>query len=125
MPSNDFVFHKPPFRIQLVDIAARRARQGFTGVETATFVVSLKQPIFEQLREALVDLVEPATVIWATTVLFDDFGLVAMEAHSHSRDQTISTAPKSHLPGFTLLLRIPSRKLDRRIQCGNGNENAR
>jgi rsbT co-antagonist protein RsbR len=90
MPSNDFVIRKPPVRIQLVDIAARRARQGFTAVETAAFIFSLRQPTFEPLREASVDLVELATVTWATNVLFDGFGLVAMEAHSHSRDQTIA-----------------------------------
>src|ERR1700744_2278451 len=35
-------------RAYLADTSARRARQGFTPSETATFVFSLKQPMFSQ-----------------------------------------------------------------------------
>jgi rsbT co-antagonist protein RsbR len=34
----------------LSDISRARARQGFTPTETATFVFSLKQPVFDMLR---------------------------------------------------------------------------
>ena len=37
----------------LQDISASRARQGFTPSETATFVLSLKQPLFKTIRQEL------------------------------------------------------------------------
>ncbi len=37
----------------LQDISASRARQGFSSVEVATFVLSLKQPLFASIREEL------------------------------------------------------------------------
>jgi rsbT co-antagonist protein RsbR len=40
-----------PVRAFLADVSAHRARQGFTPVETATFVFSLKQPLYKRLRE--------------------------------------------------------------------------
>src|SRR5262245_54187366 len=38
----------------LADISLARARQGFSPSETATFVFSLKQPLFQRMREELV-----------------------------------------------------------------------
>src|SRR5262245_47226902 len=42
-------------REQLVRLSRSRAEQGFSPSETATFVFSLKQPLFERLRQAISD----------------------------------------------------------------------
>lgn len=39
----------------LAEISQSRARQGFTPIETASFVFSLKEPLFAYLRTALAD----------------------------------------------------------------------
>src|SRR5262245_44856589 len=41
-------------RALLADISQSRARQGFSPSETATFVFSLKEPLFQRLRKELV-----------------------------------------------------------------------
>src|SRR5579875_454511 len=42
-----------PVRDYLTEIAESRVEQGFTPAETAMFILSLKQPIFKALRDAL------------------------------------------------------------------------
>src|SRR5688572_13958463 len=39
-----------PVRELLTDLSSRRAAQGYSPAETATFVFSLKQPVFARLR---------------------------------------------------------------------------
>jgi rsbT co-antagonist protein RsbR len=78
-------------RVSLADIATHRARQGFSPVETATFVFSLKQPLFTQLRAALVnDQAQLAALTWSINVLLDSFGLYTMEVYQKSREQVIA-----------------------------------
>ncbi|HSX86329.1 MAG TPA: RsbRD N-terminal domain-containing protein, partial [Cellvibrio sp.] len=45
----------------LTEISQARVRQGYTPIETASFMFSLKEPIFEYLRKALVDFPQQAT----------------------------------------------------------------
>jgi rsbT co-antagonist protein RsbR len=78
-------------RASIADIATHRARQGFSPVETATFVFSLKQPLFTQLRKALVnDPAQLAALTWSINVLLDSFGLYTMEVYQKSREQVIA-----------------------------------
>jgi hypothetical protein len=42
-----------PVRDQLADVAKTRARRGFSASETATFVFSLKEPLFARLQGQL------------------------------------------------------------------------
>jgi rsbT co-antagonist protein RsbR len=78
-------------RVFLADVSAQRARQGFTPVETATFVFSLKQPLFTQLRDTLSSQpAELAEITWSINVLLDTFGLFTMEVYQKSREQVIS-----------------------------------
>jgi len=63
-------------RAFLADMSAQRARQGFSPVETAMFVFSLKQPLVTRLRAALAN--EPAMLAdltWTISALFDELGL--------------------------------------------------
>ena len=77
-------------RAGLEAISAGRARQGFTPVETATFVFSLKQPLFTRLRSAIGhDAGALADEIWRATVILDALGLYTTEVYQKSRDEII------------------------------------
>jgi rsbT co-antagonist protein RsbR len=75
----------------LSELSTSRALQGFSPVETATFVMSLKKPLFSRLRaefgkdgEALADL------LWQVTVLVDQLGLFTTEAFQKAREEVIA-----------------------------------
>jgi rsbT co-antagonist protein RsbR len=75
----------------LAEISRQRAIQGLTPSETATFVFSLKQPLFSNLRTEYVGndqkLLEE---IWAVTELLDKLGLYTVEVFSKTREQVIT-----------------------------------
>ena len=73
----------------LARISESRARQGFTPSETATFVFSLKEPLFNRLRAATTDSSVLAQDVWTTTKLLDSLGLFTTELHQKSRDSVI------------------------------------
>jgi rsbT co-antagonist protein RsbR len=64
--------------------------QGFSPTETAIFVLSLKQPMFERLRgEFGGDAQGLAEDVWSTTALLDKLGLFTVEAFVKSREELI------------------------------------
>src|SRR5205085_9194783 len=74
----------------LTEIARTRARQGFTPVETATFIFSLKLPVFARLRqEYATDATSLGAEIWTATELIDRLGLLATDAYQKTRDEVI------------------------------------
>jgi rsbT co-antagonist protein RsbR len=79
-----------PVREMLSRVSASRARQGFSPSETATFVLSLKQPLFRQLRENVPDANRLVDEIWATTALIDALGLYTTEAYQTARNEIIA-----------------------------------
>ncbi|HEX2552695.1 MAG TPA: STAS domain-containing protein [Microvirga sp.] len=79
-----------PVREFLSDLSRSRASLGFSSSETAMFVFSLKQPLFERLQqENRKDADAFATEAWALTLLLDQFGLHVMEAYQRSREEVI------------------------------------
>ena len=78
-----------PVRDLLTNLSASRARQGFSPSETATFVFSLKQPLFTQIRKATNDVHSLADETWAATVLLDKLGLYTVEMFQKSREELI------------------------------------
>ena len=67
-----------------------RGLQGFTPSETATFVFSLKQPLFSALRKSGEN--DPAELVenmWAADLLLDKLGLYTTEAYQQSREEVI------------------------------------
>ncbi|MFL9828124.1 STAS domain-containing protein [Rhodoplanes sp. SY1] len=79
-----------PLRDMLTDISRSRAVQGFTPTETATFVFSLKQPLFDALSTTKgVDSDTLARTIWDVTLMLDALGLHTMEAFQKTREETI------------------------------------
>jgi rsbT co-antagonist protein RsbR len=74
----------------LADLSRTRAAQGFSPSETATFVFSLKQPIFDMLRRGLSDVEELVREMWLTNALLDKLGLYTVEVYLQSRESIIS-----------------------------------
>ena len=74
----------------LARMSRSRAVQGFSSSETATFVFSLKQPLFERLRSELgSDAQGLADEVWATTDLLDKLGLFTTETYVKGREEII------------------------------------
>jgi rsbT co-antagonist protein RsbR len=74
----------------LADISSTRAKAGSTPSETATFVFSLKQPLFGSLRRGFEG--DPATLAaasWTVNTLLDKLGLYTIEVFQRTRDQII------------------------------------
>ena len=77
-------------RALLTDLARDRAMAGFSPTETATFVFSLKQPLFVALRDALAD--DPKRLsdeLWAVSLMLDKLGLFSIEAYQKGREEVI------------------------------------
>ncbi len=75
----------------LAGISRSRALQGFSPAETATFVLSLKQPVFGRLRAQLEKSpAEFADAIWSATSLLDKLALHTTELYQKSREEVIS-----------------------------------
>lgn len=78
-----------PVKDFLGQIARSRVSQGFTPSETAMFVFSLKQPLFDILRTTIKDGKDLANDMWAATMLLDQLGLQIMELHQQNREEVI------------------------------------
>ena len=79
-----------PVREFLTAISASRARLGFSPAETATFVFSVKQPIFTLLRQELgKDAGTLADEWWAATQVVDALGIYTTEVYQKGREQVI------------------------------------
>jgi rsbT co-antagonist protein RsbR len=76
-------------REMLSSISRSRSQKGFTPTETATFVFSFKQPLFDRLRQQLTDPVELGEEIWYATTLLDRLGLLVVEAYQKAREEVI------------------------------------
>ncbi|WP_375383580.1 STAS domain-containing protein [uncultured Sphingomonas sp.] len=74
----------------LGEISRSRAIQGFTPTETAMFVLSLKEPLFEQVRASYADdAARVASVGWEMTQILDQLGLYTMEVYQRSREEVV------------------------------------
>jgi rsbT co-antagonist protein RsbR len=90
----------------LSEISARRATQGYSPAETATFVFSLKQPVFKRLRKEITDAQALADAFWAATLLIDQLGLYTTEAYQKTREQVISRQQRELLELSTPVVQL-------------------
>lgn len=77
-------------REMLTSISRIRSQKGFTPTETATFVFSFKQPLFDRLSSELVE--NGATLVeetWLATSLLDKLGLFTTEVYQKNREEMI------------------------------------
>ena len=79
-----------PARSLLGEISRSRAAQGFTPAETATFVLSLKEPLFEELQAKYAgDAQTVANAGWRLTQVIDQLGLHTMEVYQRTREEVV------------------------------------
>src|SRR5258705_2426022 len=78
-----------PVKEVLSSISRSRALQGFSPSETATFVFSLKQPLFEVLKGDSLQAPEHADGIWQITLLLDNLVRYTIEVFQRSREAII------------------------------------
>ena len=79
-----------PARAMLAELSRSRALQGFSPSETATFIFSLKQPLFNALnRDKTLSAEQIASTVWATTALLDELGLFTLEIFQKAREEVI------------------------------------
>jgi rsbT co-antagonist protein RsbR len=74
----------------LEEVSRARTLRGATPTQTATFVFSLKGPLFELLgREVGKDATTLAREVWTATLLLDKLGLYTTEVFQKSREEVI------------------------------------
>ncbi|MDB6090845.1 MAG: hypothetical protein JWN85_3629 [Gammaproteobacteria bacterium] len=74
----------------LARLSRSRAQQGFSSAETATFVFSLKQPLFTRLRtEFAQDAQGLADEMWIANNVLDRLGLYTTEMYLKGREEVI------------------------------------
>jgi rsbT co-antagonist protein RsbR len=74
----------------LTSISRSRSQKGFTSSETATFIFSFKQPLFDRLRQELAgDGIALAEATWLATTLLDKLGLWTVESYQKAREEVI------------------------------------
>ena len=76
-------------RLILDEVSRGRALRGATPTQTATFVFSLKAPLFELLGREIKDAPTLAREVWIATVLLDKLGLYTTEIFQKSREEVI------------------------------------
>jgi rsbT co-antagonist protein RsbR len=76
-------------RQMLDELSETRAQQGFSPSETAMFVFSLKQPLFDRLQSAAGGGVEALSRLWSTNLLLDKLGLYTTEVSQRGRERVI------------------------------------
>jgi rsbT co-antagonist protein RsbR len=75
-------------RSQLDELSRSRVTDGFSPSETATFVFSIKQPLFDLLRANLAGD-ELAAAMWNASTVIDGLGLLTTESHQRTREEVI------------------------------------
>jgi rsbT co-antagonist protein RsbR len=79
-----------PVRAMLGDLSKSRALQGFSPSETAMFVFSLKQPLFNTLnRDSSLSAKQIVDLTWSVSLLLDELGLYTLEMYQKSREEVI------------------------------------
>jgi rsbT co-antagonist protein RsbR len=79
-----------PAKAMLNELSHSRAQQGFSPTETATFIFSLKQPLFNAVsREKTMTAERTAAMVWGLTALLDEIGLYTLDIFQKSREEVI------------------------------------
>ena len=80
-----------PVREMLGELSRSRATQGFSPTQVATFVFSLKQPLFTRVRTFLKDDAPALSqALWDITTLVDSLGLHTTEVYQQARESVIA-----------------------------------
>ena len=96
-----------PMREFLEATSKSRVLQGFSSTETATFIFSLKRPLFEALRsEAGKDAELLANEVWSATELLDILGLHTVATFQRAREELINRQQREMLELSTPVVKL-------------------
>ena len=99
--------HWDDVRALLSNLSKNRAIAGFSSSETATFVFSLKQPLFAALRIGFKDDPHGLTeALWGVSTMLDKLGLVTIEAYQLGREQVIERQQQELLDLSTPVIKL-------------------
>jgi rsbT co-antagonist protein RsbR len=102
--------HRPGWttvRETLAGLSTRRAKSGYTPSETASFVFSIKEPIFTAINDELRnDPAAAAQAIWQATMFIDNLGLYTIEAFQKTREDLIQRQQQEMLELSTPVVRL-------------------
>jgi rsbT co-antagonist protein RsbR len=91
----------------LSEISTTRAQKGFSSGETATFILSLKQPLFESVREQMQnDPAALASEFWNITALLDKLALFTIETFQKTRESVIKSQQEEMLELSTPVVQL-------------------
>jgi rsbT co-antagonist protein RsbR len=91
----------------LASLSRSRARQGFTPAQTASFIFSLKRPLFALLgREVGNDGAALGEETWIVSQLLDQLGLHTAEIFIKNREETISRQQEEMLELSTPVVKL-------------------
>jgi rsbT co-antagonist protein RsbR len=94
-------------RYFLDQLSRELAQQGLTTAQTATFVFSLKKPLFQRVREACGQDAEAlATQTWAANELMDRLGLYTATSFQRSREDVIRRQQEEMLELSTPVVKL-------------------
>jgi rsbT co-antagonist protein RsbR len=94
-------------RAMLDEISRSRARQGFSASETATFIFSLKQPMFRAIERDRGKAGDGfAGDLWDVTTVLDTLGLFSTEVFQKSREEIISRQQQELLELSTPVVKL-------------------
>ncbi len=94
-------------RTVLEEVSRSRATLGLTPSETATFVLSLKEPLFDLVRRKVgADPERLAHELWTATLLIDKLGLFTIETFLKSREDIIRRQQQELLELSTPVVRL-------------------
>jgi len=96
----------------LDEVSRSRASQGFSPSETATFVLSLKSPVFSLIRDQYSkDAKMLGDLSWSATELIDSLGLYTTESYQKAREEVIMRQQQDLLELSTPVVKLWDRVL--------------
>jgi len=96
-----------PIREFLEGLSRSRVQQGFTSDETATFIFSVKKPLFQAIRvEAGKNADVLADEIWLVTQLLDSLGLHTIKTYQKAREEIINRQQREMLELSTPVVKL-------------------
>ncbi|HEY1805847.1 MAG TPA: STAS domain-containing protein [Terracidiphilus sp.] len=91
----------------LVEISGARARLGFSSSEVATFVLSLKQPLFSAIRRSGKGTQDQLfDMVWMSTELLDRLALLTTDAFIAAREELITRQQQELLELSTPVVKL-------------------
>jgi rsbT co-antagonist protein RsbR len=99
--------HWDGMRNFLEEISRSRCLQGFSSAETATFLLSLKKPIFELLQNDGTQTTAAAALsTWNASELLDRLGLYSVQAYQQTRESIIERQQEEMLELSTPVVKL-------------------